>query len=127
MLKKYLCIFLILIMALSTTVGASNYTGYLEPITDPGVQPMNVLCTLLGHNEDTRYTNYLTSVACVNIGDSQCRAKCDIETYCTRCGEVLATNSYGHTIEGYCLRREFEERGSQASYCPVCRPDLNPW
>lgn len=41
MLKKYLCIFLILIMALSTTVGASNYTGYLEPITDPGVQLMN--------------------------------------------------------------------------------------
>lgn len=124
MLKKYLCIFLTLIMALSTTVGASNYTGYMEPITDPGVQPMNVLCTLFGHDEIEVYTGILASVACINIGDSQCIAKCRVNIQCDRCGEVLEQTTYGHTHYDYCLRREFEANPDTASYCSICHPEL---
>lgn len=122
MLKKYLCIFLTLIMALSTTVGASNYTGYMEPITDPGIQPMDIRCTLFGHSDSYTFEYSTSNYRCVRVADDECAVACHRWYYCSRCGEFLQTD-FIHIKYGICIR-EMADNG-ETYVCTLDHPKTN--
>ena len=125
--KKFICMFMFVIMIVSTSVGATSYDGshiHSAEVTtfalpgggDTGIaQPMNILCDLFGHADTKEVpTDHLSQTKCINVGDSYCEAKCVINICCSRCNEVLSTR-WGHVFEK-CIRREVA-----AVYdCPSC-------
>lgn len=137
--KKFICMFMFVIMIVSTSVGATSYDGshiHSSEVTtfalpgggDTGIaQPMNILCDLFGHSDETyeEPTDHLAQTKCINVGDSYCEAKCVINIHCDRCKEAIDTR-WGHVFEDYCIRRKVAAAGEDpdavaAVYdCPSC-------